>query len=216
MPIGFFTVCFTCSTAVPVCAGFVYLHHVHALLWVLSAQVHLEALAHPVKGKEVIKMQHTKVTAYIQQQWVTYWFSQSSFISRLTLLTAVSPAATSPAITIFSSVTLQNSQGKICGVSVSLQLANVRRQSMCAFYRWSSWSRIAKARSSTVSLYKEERNSQDTSETTLLRRAQGRCCHMFAHIDTHFWSRLSRLSSWSSFTRVTSGTLQYNTVLKKS
>lgn len=41
---------------VSLCTGFVYLRHVLPLLGLLCAQVHLEALAHPVKDKEIINI----------------------------------------------------------------------------------------------------------------------------------------------------------------
>lgn len=101
------------------------------------------------------------MTPYIQLQGVTHWLSYSSFISRLTLLTTVSSAATRSTVAVLSSVTLCNSGGKFCQLRLSLLLTNGRRQSACVRYRWSSWPRIAKARSSRVSLNRDKRNIQE-------------------------------------------------------
>lgn len=146
-------------------AVFVYLHHAQTLLLALLGQVHPEILAHPVVSRKIsiVHLHCTPlapVTAYIQLQWVTHALSQRSFISWFTLWTTVSSAAARSTIALLSSLTLYNSGGK-SQASVSLRLANATRQSACVHYRWSSWPRIAEARSSRVSLNKDKRNSQD-------------------------------------------------------
>lgn len=90
----------------------------------------------------------------------TYWLSWSSFKSRFTLLTTVTSGATRSTLTLVSSVTLRIiGENFITWPCQAETISSVN--ALILSYRFSSWSRIAKASSSTVSLSSDKTKSQN-------------------------------------------------------
>lgn len=90
----------------------------------------------------------------------TYWLSWSSFKSRFTLLTTVTSGATRSTLTLVSSVTLRIiGENFITWPCQAETISSVN--ALILSYRFSSWSRIAKASSSLVSLSSNKTKSQN-------------------------------------------------------